>query len=119
MKAAIESISGVIRVWHDGCVYGDPYEWVATVRWINRKTVEILGYTSRVTPSIWRAVIKECQKNGIDASHLVGLLEEAGFSVEARFHWFGLTRLTDRLIGARFFPRGWAPLLSIKAGKKA
>lgn len=66
MKAAIEPISGVIRVWMDGGVYGDPYEWVATVRWINRTSVEILGYTRRVTPGIWRAVSKECQKNGIE-----------------------------------------------------
>lgn len=66
MKASIEPISGVIRVWVDGCVYGDPYEWVATVRWLNRTTIEILGYTTKVTPSIWKAVIKECQRLGIE-----------------------------------------------------
>jgi hypothetical protein len=65
MKAEIEPISGVIRVWVDGGVYGDPYEWVATVRWLSRDKIEILGYTTKVTPSIWKAVIKECQRLGI------------------------------------------------------
>ena len=65
MRSEIEPISGVIRVWVDGSVYGDPYEWVATVRWITRNKVEILGYTARLTPSIWKAVIKECQKRNI------------------------------------------------------
>ena len=57
----MEPISSVIRVWQDGQKYGDAYEWVATIRWIDRNTIEILGYTKPVTPSIWKAVIREAQ----------------------------------------------------------
>lgn len=66
MIARIEPLTAVIRVWVDGGVYGDPYEWVATVRWLRPSQVEILGYTKKVTPSIWRAVIKECQQHKIE-----------------------------------------------------
>lgn len=65
MKSEIESLVGVIRVWQDDKGYGDPYEWVATVRWRTRTEVEIMGYTKPVTPSIWKSVVRECQRKGI------------------------------------------------------
>ena len=62
MKAQIEPISAVIRVWeNDDANYGEPYEWTATMRWIRPGEAEILAYTNRVTPSIWKAIRKEVQ----------------------------------------------------------
>lgn len=61
MKAEIEPIVGIIRVWLPGKVYGDPYEWCATVRYLKKDTIEILGYTKKVSKECWKAIIKECQ----------------------------------------------------------
>jgi hypothetical protein len=65
MYARIEPLTGIIRVWVDTAKYKEPYEWCATVRYIQQDIVEILGYTKKVTPSIWKAVIKECQRRDI------------------------------------------------------
>ena len=66
MKARIEPKSAIVRVWvDDDAKYGDPYEWVAFVQWISPGKVEILGYTDRVTKSIWKAIDKECARLGI------------------------------------------------------
>ena len=59
--------------------------------------------------------LTEWQENGVNSEHLACLLEKAGFSVETKFHWFGLTPLLDKLIGTRSLYHGWAPLLSIVA----
>lgn len=92
MFARIEPLSAVIRVWVDGCVYGDPYEWVATVRWLKPNEVEILGYTKRVTPSIWKAIIRECQAVGITSiiatSYKSGERREKRITVPTREHHF-------------------------------
>jgi len=89
MKAEIEPLVGVIRVWALGKVYGDPYEWVATVRYIKKDTVEILGYTKKVTKDIWKAVIKECQYKGITKILAVtypgGKRREKWITVPSRF----------------------------------
>lgn len=60
----------------------------------------------------------EWQEKGVDSASLVPLLYNAGFNVTIRFHWFGLTPMTDMLFGHRTFPRGWAPLFSIVAVKE-
>jgi len=59
--------------------------------------------------------LSEWHSNGVDAAGLVRLLEAAGFAVEASYHWFGLSPLTDRLFGEKPRGRGWAPLLAIVA----
>lgn len=62
MKAGFEPLSGFFRVWSDGKRYGDPYEWSAVVRFIERDIIEVCGVDKPVTPSIWRAVVKECRR---------------------------------------------------------
>ncbi|MBM4085541.1 MAG: class I SAM-dependent methyltransferase [Planctomycetes bacterium] len=69
--------------------------------------------SEEITPEVYR--LAEWQEEGVDSSRVVQLLEEKGFSVEAKHHWFGLSRLLDRTLGARSFGRGWAPLVSIVA----
>jgi ubiquinone/menaquinone biosynthesis C-methylase UbiE len=64
--------------------------------------------------------LTEWQENGIDSLDLIRSFQRAGFSVETKFHWFGLTPALDRVLGTTTLWRGWAPLLSIVAiGGKA
>ena len=66
MPARIEPLAGVIRYWDDDAAqYGDPYQWVASVRWLAKGEVEILGYIKPLTVNIWRAVMRACKDNGI------------------------------------------------------
>jgi ubiquinone/menaquinone biosynthesis C-methylase UbiE len=57
----------------------------------------------------------EWQENGVDSLGFIRLLERAGFSVETKFHWFGLSPTLDKLRGTRSQGHGWAPLLSVVA----
>jgi hypothetical protein len=57
-RAHIEPLSGIIRVFGDHAKYGDPYQWAATVRWLDRETIEICGAMSAPTASEWRAIAK-------------------------------------------------------------
>ncbi len=68
-----------------------------------------------LTPELYD--LTEWQEQGVDARNLIHLFERAGFSVRARFHWFGLIPTFDRFVGARFQARGWSPLLSVVAIK--
>jgi len=43
MHAEIEFLSGVIRVWIDGKRRPDPWDYAATLRWINPHTVEVMA----------------------------------------------------------------------------
>jgi hypothetical protein len=100
MAAAVEFLSGVVRFWaNDSAQYGDPYEWCATVRWINPDTVEILGVIKPPSKQVWAAVLSELGqygakelvfyriKNGVKREHRlrvpsVGFLEVNGMSGE-------------------------------------
>lgn len=65
-KVNIEPLASVVRVWIDPARgYGDPYDWVATVRWLSQTEVEILGYVKPITRPIFRAVAAECYRLGI------------------------------------------------------
>lgn len=59
MLAEMEILTSIIRVFKDDLRYGDPYEFSATVRWINPKQVEVLGTQRAPRPSEWRAM-QEC-----------------------------------------------------------
>ena len=64
MKAHIEPLSGVIRIYKEGSGFidQDPYEWCATIRWRDHETIEIMGVTSPPTVQMWKA-IKELLKD--------------------------------------------------------
>lgn len=68
-----------------------------------------------ITPELYS--LSEWQEEGIDSEKITTLFEKAGFKVEFSFHWFGLSAWSDTLFGDRRYPRGWAPLLSLKARK--
>ncbi|HUT35919.1 MAG TPA: class I SAM-dependent methyltransferase [Planctomycetota bacterium] len=61
--------------------------------------------------------LSEWQEEGVDSGKLTRLFEEAGCRVEARYHWFGLSSLSDKLLGPKPRRRGWAPLASLVAVK--
>jgi ubiquinone/menaquinone biosynthesis C-methylase UbiE len=62
--------------------------------------------------------LAEYQEKGIDTAALERLLGANGFTVSARFHWYGLNKFTNAVFGKREFPRGLAPLSSLTAIKK-
>lgn len=66
MNAHFEPLSGVVRVFQDGCTYGDSYEWAATCRFIDPSRVEILGVTKPMTPGMWRAIVERFGKMGVE-----------------------------------------------------
>ncbi len=65
MKAKIEPLTGIMRVWvNDRANYGDPFLLAVSVRWLAPGAVEILGLT-RMTTGIWRAIRDEMRAWGI------------------------------------------------------
>ena len=63
--AQVEWIAGVLRVWAPGKQYGDPYEFSASVRCIDRETVEIMGVVKAPTHDEVRVIINELLRLGI------------------------------------------------------
>lgn len=61
--------------------------------------------------------LTEFQEKGIDSPYLSSLFRDAGFLVKNRFHWFGLTPITNRLFGVKTYSHRWAPLCSVLAIK--
>ena len=64
MRAEIEMIAGIIRVFADGDSYGDPYVWVATVKKLGESEVELCGMMESPTLSMLKAIRKECVRRG-------------------------------------------------------
>ena len=88
-KALIEPLSGVIRVLvDDEGRYGDPFYWSATVRWLNPQEIELCAYMTKITPSIYRAVFKECQKWGI--RRILGVNYPDGADGPRKERWFAV-----------------------------
>ena len=66
MHAEFEPLAGVVRIFEDGNSYGDPYVWISSIRFINNKTVEIVGTLSAPKPSTWKAILRMAQDMGIE-----------------------------------------------------
>ena len=56
MTADLEPLVSLIRIFPDGGRYGDPYSYCATIRHLDRETVEIIGALRAPTPGEWRAI---------------------------------------------------------------
>lgn len=65
MHAKAEPLASILRVFADGNDYGDPYEWVATIRYRTTTEIEITGNIKRPTPQIWKAIALWCKEQGI------------------------------------------------------
>lgn len=59
----LEPIAGVLRIYAPGKSFEneDPYLWAATVRFLAKDTVEILGVDKPLAPSLWRAIRAFCE----------------------------------------------------------
>ena len=64
-EADLEPLSARLRVWADGAEYGALY-WGASVRWINRTTVDLGVVLQAPTPSQWRATEKIFASQGVE-----------------------------------------------------
>ncbi len=87
--------------------------------WLYRRLRKADSHYRKIDDGLTREVyeLTEWHSDGVDAIRLVELLNKAGFSVTAGYHWYGLSPVTDRLFGARMCKRGWGPLLSLMARK--
>jgi len=65
VTAHFEPLSGVIRLFEDGKQYGDKFTWAGTVRFIDAKTVEVLGCLKAPKPSEWRLIVKLLGEMGV------------------------------------------------------
>ena len=65
MYAHLESLVGIIRIFEDDKKYGDPYEWSAVFRYIDKITIEICGVDKPMTEEMWHAIRKLCNEEGI------------------------------------------------------
>lgn len=57
----------------------------------------------------------EHHASGIDAAAVAGHFSRRGFRVALTRHWYGLNGACNRVFGARAYPAGWAPLVSVVA----
>ena len=55
----------MIRTFESNQDYGDAYTWVATCRFVNKETVEILGVIKAPTKTEWLAVINNLAQMGV------------------------------------------------------
>lgn len=86
---------------------------LALYRSLNKAADKYVDPGQGITRDIY--CLAEYQEKGVESGSLLELLESRGFAAAARYHWFGLSPLTDKLFGERTFSRGVAPLLQIVA----
>jgi hypothetical protein len=66
MKIHIQHLSSVVRIWfNDDSKFGDPYDWAATIRWIDNEKIELLGVDKPITKSMWMAMQNAFHEVGI------------------------------------------------------
>ena len=67
MKVELEPLVSAIRIWENSdAEYGDPYQWAATVRWMNSTEVEIVCVDKEITRSIWKAIALALDSQGVE-----------------------------------------------------
>jgi SAM-dependent methyltransferase len=71
--------------------------------------------SDRITGELYDTA--EWHQTGVPGRQIERRLAAAGLVPEARYHWYGLHPLTDRLFGHRTYREGWAPLVALVARK--
>lgn len=62
--------------------------------------------------------LSEIHSEGIDSNNILKQLKEIGFvNIKDNYHWFGINKITNKIIGKKTVRKGFAPLLSILAKK--
>lgn len=91
MKIEIQHLSSVIRIWFNkDAEYGDPYDWAATIRWIDNNTIELLGVDKPITKDMWIAMQNAFSEMGIER---VLAIRHTGGKVRER--WIKTKRKAD------------------------
>jgi SAM-dependent methyltransferase len=101
----------------DGTFYRRFAPLLAVYRRLHDARARYVRESPVITPELYDDA--EWHQRGIPAEEVTTLLARAGLEVEARYHWYGLTALTDRFPGRRSLARGWAPLVAIRARRRA
>lgn len=85
-------------------------------RKINDSSKNYLSRFNRLSKEIYD--YSEFHQNGIPSKTIETTLKRIGFKeVNLEYHWFGLSTLTDKLLGKKPFKKGYAPLVKIFAVK--
>ncbi len=68
MRLHVEPLTAVVRVYADGASRDnyDPYVWAVTLRYLDRKTVEMVGVTEPPSFEVWRTLKEQLHQFGID-----------------------------------------------------
>ena len=64
-RGEIEPIAGIIRIFGDGRGHSEPFDWTATVRYIDRTTAELCNAMKAPTPGQRRAIMQTLAAAGI------------------------------------------------------
>ncbi|OGX57899.1 MAG: hypothetical protein A2447_01840 [Omnitrophica WOR_2 bacterium RIFOXYC2_FULL_38_12] len=62
--------------------------------------------------------LTEVHENGINSTELTSLFNNNGFNIIIKYHWYGLSNITDKLFAKKCFLSGFAPLMTITAVKE-
>lgn len=65
LHAELEPLTALVRVFEPGDSYGQPYSYVATIRWLDPDTAEVMGVLQAPTPAQWRAIRKALKQAGV------------------------------------------------------
>lgn len=66
MHVHVEHLTSLVRLWiSPEAKYGDAYDWVVTVRWLDKENVEFIGMTVLPTREMWRAIRAELRRLGV------------------------------------------------------
>ena len=91
MKVDIEPIAACLRIWiGNGGQVGDPYDWSATGRWIDRETMEVIGVDKPVTKAMCVAIRDAAAKLGVRTIGFTRIREG-----KKRKFWFTTTNGND------------------------
>ncbi len=64
--AHIEHLCSLLRSFAPTREYGDPFEFVCTVRWITRTHVELCGAKTGPPPGHWQPIVEQLQSLGVE-----------------------------------------------------
>ena len=65
--ALIENLSSLVRVFdNDDAVYGEPYQWSCTLRWISPTTIEAIGIDRLPTKAQLKALHEALHSLGVE-----------------------------------------------------
>ena len=86
--------SGDFRFWADDSHgYGDPYDWCGGVVFRAPDEIEIGPYEKKITPSVWKAIIRECQRLGV--KRILATTYPDGRRGEKRLRWIDVKAPSD------------------------